>query len=158
MVSDANVQLALERRREYLDRMRENAGRLAKAHVTWTTSGWGEFTTDKPLDFGTTFLQQPCYTHGFAIAEDKADGSAAPDLISGRFPLAQAFVYKWRQDSDDNYTGAWIGFTVQTLMWELSQGTYPVGEPIEPNYTLIHHMHFEGIAIKDLPGYLLDDF
>lgn len=134
---------AIEQRRGKLDAIRENTSRLANAHLTFTTHGWGEFKLPNVAYFKATFIEQPAVACGVALDGDK--------LISTRFPRVTAGVYRWLQDAKGNYIGAWVFFVVDT------QNTYiSTTVTTDPGYDLIHYLSFTGIAGKVLPAHLLD--
>lgn len=135
---------ALEQRRGRLDAIRENSSRLATCQLSFKTHGWGEFKLPKVTYFTSTFVTRPFMASGVSI-----DGDA---LIATRFPRVSAGVYRWLQDIEDYYTGAWVYFVVDTRSPFISTTV-----ATDPGYDLIHDMQFTGIAIKQLPAHLLDD-
>jgi hypothetical protein len=160
---------ALEQRRSQLDAIRENSARLAYCHLTFTTSGWGEFKVPDAVRFTCTFAERPAVSHGLSIDGD--------DLVPTRFPRVTAGVYKWVQDVDDFYIGAHVFFVVETMGLQLETSvqtldpvTMPAGATFtareqsnldrakkDPKYDLIHDLQFTGIGIKALPSYLVDN-
>lgn len=160
---------ALEQRRQQLDAVRENSSRLAYCHLTFTTSGWGEFKVPDAVRFTCTFIERPAISAGLSI-----DGDA---LVETRFPRVTAGVYKWVQDVDGFYIGAHVFFVVETMGVQLETsvatddpGSLPAGATYtareksnvdrakaDPKYDLVHDLQFSGIGIKALPSYLLDN-
>lgn len=134
---------ALENRRQRIQQVAENSARLASSYATFTSTGWGEFRQTTVTRFNLTFITKPIIAYSYEI-----DGDA---LVDTRFPRSHGFVYKWQQDSRDYYTGCWVAFVVDT------RNPYITTAELDPNYDLVHHFTFTGIALKDLPAYLLDN-
>lgn len=137
----------LEQRRARLEAQKENTARLAKSYATWTTKGIGEIIVPKAFAFDVTFVEEPAFTSGMALAEDQ-------DLVKLHFPRAHAGVYDWvtipsPSGEKDYYKGAFIFFVVDTIGPGQITGT-------EPQYEINHHLVWEGLALKDLPAHLLD--
>lgn len=133
---------SLEARRASLAAQHENTARMAKFYATWVTKGIGEVIISECLKFSITFLHEPAFTSGIALGDDV-------DLVPGHFPRATCGVYEWDRNSKGYYTGAYLFFVVDTLGPGQSVGN-------EPSYEIIHHLTWEGTAMKDLPSYLLD--
>lgn len=149
-----NVAALGELRRAILERQKENTARTAKSRVYWTTTGSGEFVVDTAMRFDCVFVEKPHFTYGVELPDDQ-------DLIKGKYPRTHAGVYNWVRehppgnvtgDPDDApeddllyYTGAYIYFVVD-FIGNGATFTLP-----QPKYTLIHHMAFEGMAIKNVP-------
>lgn len=133
----------LETQRALREAVRENSGRPARCQATWTTTGIGEILVPTIFNFDVRFIEEPCFTYGFALADDGIDP------VDGHFPRAGAGVYRWEQDAKDHYIGAYLFFTVDTIGPGNAVGN-------EPNYKIIHHLSFEAMAIKDVPDHLLD--
>ncbi len=133
----------LEATRAHRDAIRENTGRTARCMATYTTVGVGETRLDKGIPFDITFIEEPCFTYGYALDDDSVD------LVAGHYPRVGCGVYEWIRDNRGFYTGALLFFTVDTV----GPGD-TVGH--EPNYTIHHHLRWEGTAIKDIPVHLLD--
>lgn len=136
---------ALEQRRQNLDAIRENTARLASAHLTFSTHGWGEFKLPEVAYFSCTFIEMPNVTTGVAL-----DGDL---LVPTRYPRVTAGVYRWLQDVKGYYTGAWVFFVVDTRSPYIPVAATATADP---GYDLIHYFHFSGIAAKILPAHLLD--
>jgi hypothetical protein len=134
---------ALEQRRGQLDAIRENSARLAEAHLTFSTHGWGEFKLPEAAYFSCTFIEQPNITTGVAL-----DGDL---LVPTRFPRVTAGVYRWLQDTKGFYIGAWVFFVVDTQSSFIATTVTS-----DPGYDLTHYFHFSGVAAKILPAHLLD--
>lgn len=126
----------LEIRGALKDAQKENSARQARNVATWTTTGVGEVKVEKCFAFAATFIYEPIFTSGYALDEDD-------DLVTGSFPRAYAGVYDWKRDTRGYYTGAWVFFVVTAN-----------GRPV--NYTLHHHLSWQGMALKDLPAHLLE--
>lgn len=147
---------SLERHRMQIERTKENGARLAKSYLTWTTTGWGEFVNDVVMDFGLTFTEKPSFTFGFELDSDNG-----PDLVDGRFPRGNAFVYDYRKvhplgdDSITYYTGAWCAFVFEDVGFQFSEGSFDTTQG-SPQYRIHWSLQFEGIALKDLPSHLLE--
>lgn len=136
----------LEERRAYIERTRENSARTARAYITHKTTGWGEKLVDQPVLFGCTFIQPPAVISGTVVESSVAAGDDEP-LVAGRFPRVNMGVWKWVQDVHNFYTGAYLYFVVETVGYQLSVSGFPGGE--DPNYSITHHIVFEGISYKD---------
>jgi hypothetical protein len=94
------------------------------------------------LKFDLRFIEEPCFTTGFAVDE-------STDLVTGHYPRVSCGVYEWKKDNKGYYIGAWLFFTVDTIGPGAALGN-------EPNYKIHHHLKWEGKAIKDVPDHLLD--
>jgi hypothetical protein len=132
----------LERRRSQLSAQAENTARMAKTYATWTTKGIGEIFVPTVIAFDVVFVEEPCFTSGIALAP-------GVELVTGHYPRAYAGVYEWSMNTDGHYKGAYLYFVVDTI----GPGQV-LGQ--EPSYEIIHHLAWEGTAIKDLPFHLLD--
>lgn len=141
----------MEQQRAAINRHRENAARLARSYATWTTTGWGEFRVAHCFDFDCIFTEAPIFLTGLAVVDEDNEGV---ELVTGRFPGVTAGVWKWRLNENHYFTGAWVFFNVSTIAFQMTGGAYPTTP--DPNYRLVHHMSFEGIALKDVPHYLLE--
>lgn len=130
---------ALQQQRGRREQTRENGARLCKVYSRWTTTGRGFSIVPDAFDFNCTFLEEPSFQTGFALAQNDPK---APDLDETDLPAITAGVYKWRQDAIGHYTGAWVFFTMTSIAIE---------------YVINHYMSWEGLAMKDLPVHLLDD-
>lgn len=133
---------ALEERRATLDAVEENSGRVAKHYATWTTKGIGEIKVTECFRFKILFLEEPIFTSGMALADDA-------DLVDGHYPRATVGVYEWERTAAGHYTGAYLFFVVDTLGPGQTAGQ-------EPQYEIVHHLAWEGKAIKNVPAHLLD--
>lgn len=149
----------LETARSRREAQAENEARLAKAYAFWTTQGAGEYLAPQPFKFDVGFVEMPCFSYGYSVVTDEED----QQLITGYYPRAHAGVRDWvrevppgNQDDIDPslvpyYTGAYVFFVIDIM------GALGVdGTTAFPNYTIIHHMKWEGLALKNLPAYLLD--
>lgn len=134
--------LALDRHRRLRQSVEENSTRLAQSYAVYTTTGWGEFKDPTVINFSCTFIEEPMVSHGYSLNGDL--------LVSTRYPRAFGFVFKWRQDNRDFYTGAWVATVVET------QSYYIPTTVLDPAYSIDHTFIFSGIAIKDLPTHLLE--
>lgn len=124
---------ALEAHRGRLEQVRENSARQAQSFATLTTHGSGETQHATVVPFDCTFIEEPFVAYGFSL-----DGDT---LVDGFFPTSSGGVWKWQQDRRGFYLGAWVFFVVNG----------------SSTYDLQHSFTFSGIAIKDLPDYLMDD-
>lgn len=147
-MSDFDAWLSLETRRAALLRHGVNQARRAVVFHVYQTIGWGEFVEPEVVSFQTTFYNKPNFTSSFELDPDDINGNPQ-DVTDGRLPRAQAFVYKWRQDSHGHYTGAWVAVTVETigLMQYINGVDYITSDP---GYVINHHLHFTGIGTKNL--------
>jgi hypothetical protein len=149
-----NPWLDMERRRSEVNRHGENAPRLANAWASYKTTGWGEVSFPNCHEFDLTFAERP-YTHYGHVVLSNSLPVTSPGsdevLIDTRFPRCSGGVYQWKVNSRGFYTGAWVYVTVDTQS-PFIQAVYE-----EPNYTIQHHFTFEGIGIKDLPEYDVDE-
>lgn len=147
-MSDLRTWLALETRRSTLLRHSGNQARRAVALHTYQTTGWGVSVEPEVFSFQTTFYNKPNFTSAYDLNETDANGDSQ-DLEDGRFPRAQAFVYKWRRDDHGHYTGAWVAINVDTVgVMEYVPGADYIST--DPGYVLNHHLHFTGIGTKNL--------
>lgn len=144
MIYDDSPYGNLERQRARIHAQANNDGRTARVHLTWTTKGIGEVRLDAPRSLNVLFIEEPIVTTGMVVDTD--DGI---DLQDGHYPRAQAGVYDWQMHAAGFYIGAYLFFVVDTI----GPGA-TVGQ--EPNYLIHHQIVFEGKAIKQLPGHLLD--
>ena len=142
MANDPGFQ-ALEARRQTLDAIRENSSRLASCRLTFETHGWGEVMLPNVQYFGGAFIDIPSVATGFAL-----DGDT---LVPTRFPRVTAGVYRWLQDRQGFYVGAWVFIVVDT------QSPY-IATTInsDPGYDMLHDFTFTGVATKALPAHLLE--
>jgi hypothetical protein len=136
-----------ESRRAQIEAQKENTARRAKAYATWTTKGIGEILVPKAFYFGVTFIEEPTFVSGMALAE----GS---ELVAGHFPRAACGVYEWVKQpapkgTKELFVGAFVFFVVDTVGPGQVLGS-------EPQYEIHHHLVWEGLAMKDLPAHLLD--
>lgn len=147
---------SLENRRGQLECTRENSARLARSYGTHVTTGWGEIVAPDPIFFDCTFLNSPAVTSGVVVTSSTGgnDNDADGPLVAGRFPRVTAGVWRWVTDVNDNYTGAYVFFVVETAGFQFTAGTLP--STPEPGYHLTHHLLFEGIAYKDFNPTALD--
>jgi hypothetical protein len=146
----SNPWLDFEDRRSEVNRHGENTPRLAVAWADFKTTGWGEKSFEKCYNFDLTFAERPFVAHGYYVIKNK-DPDIDEVLWDGRFPRAWGGVYQWRQNSRGFYTGAWV-FTVVESASPFIPTTYP-----DPEYVIQHHFTFQGLGIKDLPDYQLDE-
>lgn len=137
----------LENRRDLLERTRENTARLARAYGSHRTTGWGETVVSVPILFGCTFIEQPAVTSGVVVESSATAGGDEP-LVEGRFPRVTAGVWKWVQNINDHFTGAYVFFVVETMSYQATGGLYPETND-DPGYVLTHSLLFEGISYKD---------
>lgn len=145
---------AFHQLRDAENTLRQNAPRLAKSHLFYTTHGTGEFQVGTAVRFECVFSEKPHFTYGAEIPDDQT-------LVAGKYPRTHAGVYKWIRenpprnvygDPDEDhaddimyYTGAWVYFVVDII------GGGVVFRPPQPSYTVIHHLSFEGTALKNVP-------
>lgn len=123
---------ALESHRAKLEQVWENTARQAWSYASLTTTGVGEIQHPTVVRFDCTFIEQPKVAHGFSL-----DGDT---LVDGSFPTVSAGVWKWWQDKRGFYLGAYVFFVVTGVA----------------SYAIQHDFTFSGIAIKDLPEYLME--
>jgi len=153
----------IEAHRGKVEQIRENTARLASAYATYSTEGDGEFLLDEPHLFGCTFTERPIVAYGFSMG----DSDNEDQLVIGKLPTANGGVRRWVTDVRGFYIGAYVFFTVDTAT--VARTTAPTGaedppslfSPPDPNaatplYRVDHDFTFTGIALKDLPEYLLD--
>lgn len=133
-----------ETRRGELVRHAENSARLAFAFALVSSTGTGgEIRVEDCQEFGLAFAEKPFVSYGAEV-----DGDL---LVDSRFPLARGGVYRWRRNAKGFYTGAWVYVVVSTLDFQI-----PSTEATDPEYTILHHFTFAGVAVKDLPDYLME--
>lgn len=114
------------------EQVRENSSRQAWSYATLKTTGTGEVLHKTVVPFDCTFIERPRVAYGFHM-----DGDA---LIPGLYPVCSAGVWKWQQDRREFYVGAYIFFVVDG----------------DDSYDIIHDFTFSGIAMKDIPDYLME--
>lgn len=123
---------AMEQRRGYIEQLRQNTSRLAQSYNSVTTQGGGGLRLPEVIVFNCTFVEQPVVAHGFVVETPLAEDD---------FPAVSAGVYDFQTDSRGYFIGAWVYVKVV----------------VQDDYPRIHHdFTFTGIAMKDLPEYLLD--
>lgn len=137
---------ALEQHRSRIDQHKENQARLAVSYASYMTTGWGEFEPDTCFDFNCLFVEPPFVTDGIEVDQKTP-------VQQNRFPQSKVGVSRWRKDASGNYTGAWLWFKISTVDYQIWRYSYPGSDP---NYTIFHHIRFEGIALKALPAWVLD--
>ena len=130
---------SLERRRQHLDQVRENSPRLAFSFARYATTGWGEIHAAEAITFDCTFQEKPFVSSSFEID--------ATTLVSGQYPRVTSGVCSWITTAKGFYVGAWICIVVDP--GDKTADTIP-------DYAINHNFTFAGIAIKNLPDYLLD--
>lgn len=118
---------------------KENSARLAFANGFLSVSGAGEQQIEDSVRFGCVFAEKPSVATGWSI-----DGDA---LFEGQFPRISAGVCGWDTNQNGHYVGAFIMVTVDI----------PVGAEEDLSYDLSLDFTFAGIAIKNVPDYLLDE-
>lgn len=132
----------IERRAAEQARHRENHGRLASVHASFTTTGQGTVQFEKRINFGLTYIHRPYMAYGTLIdpeAIQDALGLGPNDPVS--FPQATGYVCEWDIDDRDRYVGAWCGVAV----------VLPVGmDPLAP-IELTHQFTFLATALKNVP-------
>lgn len=124
---------ALERRRGYIEQLRQNTSRLAQSYNSVSTNGNGMLRLKTVVTFNCTFLEQPVVHYGSVLQSD---------LIEDDYPKTHGTVYDWQTDEKGFFIGAWVYVVVE------ADQDYPA---------ILHNFTFTGIAMKDLPDYLLDD-
>jgi len=84
----------------------EAAARPARVrfYVDVTGSGGGEATIDG-LNFGALIMEEPTFSYGLVALEN---------IPAGQIPLATAVVLSWISNDNGIYTGANMGFRLQT--------------------------------------------
>lgn len=122
----------LEQHRGRIEQVRENTARQAYSFAALNTHGQGEILYPTIVPFNCTFIELPKVSTGFSM-----DGDL---LIRGLYPVVSAGVWKWQQDRRGFYLGAYVFFTISG----------------DDGYDLTHNFTFSGIALKDLPEYLLE--
>lgn len=146
--NDLDAYGALNRARARLDATRENAGRLARSHGTWTTTGSGALVIGKAYRFNVTFVEEPSVEYGMSMPMLPTDGTATPvpqRLEDGSVPRCTGGVYQFVTGPGGLYYGAHVFFCV-----DFGNGGTPV------NYTIHHSLTFTGLAIKDLPNAVVE--
>jgi hypothetical protein len=149
---------AFEQHRGKVEQTRENTARLAQSFGSFETRGDGEFILSEAHLFGCTFTERPVVSYGYSLTEE-----SEPPLF-GRLPQCVGGVSLWITNPKGFYVGAYTFFVVncQTV---LTTTPPPEGEdppPVPPAdqptpiYIIEHDMTFTGIALKDLPDYLLE--
>lgn len=123
---------AMEQRRGYIEQLRQNTSRLAQSYNNVTTKGGGMLRLPDVISFNCTFVEQPVVSYGHIVTAGLAEGD---------YPLVSAGVYQFQTDKRGFYLGAWVYVNIQVV------DAFP---------TIQHDFMFTGIAMKDLPEYLLD--
>lgn len=140
---------------------RENSARLAKSHAKYRTVGFGESRAAQVFDFDIVFTGEPTISYGHWV-DVSGDN---PDLSAGRYPRAHGGVWQWRTQPSPSdptrmfYTGAWVYFVVDVSGLPsagASGACGPTGPTVGPAYVVNHHLSFEGVALKSVPGHLLE--
>jgi hypothetical protein len=111
------------------DSQRENSSRLAFAFGTFTTEGSGSALFPDPVEFGTVFVRRPYVSYSWALAEQVDDLAVMPNCSGG--------VYRWKQDENGFYVGAWCGANVSIFS--------------TTTVTMYHDFTFANMALKDIP-------
>lgn len=137
-----NPWLSMEGHRSRLRQHQENTARLAQSFAEYSTSGWGETRIQTITEFNCTFIERPHVSYGYSV-----DGDT---LVDTRFPRCWGGVYRWKTNPRGHYTGAWVFIVAETMSYQLNT------DKEEPGYDLSHYFTFTGVAMKDLPEYLLD--
>jgi hypothetical protein len=115
----------------------ENAARPAWSTCHIETLGAGEFVIEDVLEFGCTFVDEPSVTYGSSRGED------GPEFIAGSLPRTNGMVVEYQRSEKGYYLGAFVVLTVDVPSASV-------------DYVINHYFTFGGIALKDLPDYLLD--
>lgn len=150
-MNDYDVFFAQEMHRSRVAQTKENTARAARSYAFYTTTGTGEIQVPDVFRFNCTFVKEPGFLNGVSLEEETVAGDDAPDLVLTHYPRVTAGVYRWQRNVKGFYTGAWLFFVVD------STAPYSTLLTSEPKYVLKHTIAFEGLALKDLPDYLLDD-
>jgi len=116
---------SLEARSGYLESVSENSARVARVSLVYQSTGHGEVKVEKAVKFPIHFIQEPSLTAGRVLA--------GGDLVPGKFPNADAGVWRWERDDRGFYVGAYLYFVVD------SNGQA---------YRMNHHVTFEGDSLK----------
>lgn len=141
--NDFSIFGSLESHRGRIEQTRENSGRLARSHGTWTTTGSGEMIVPDAFLFGVTFTQQPSVAYGCSMPEIEGESQ---ELVAGSVPRANGGVHRWVRDRNGFYTGANVYFTV-----DFGYGGVP------KVYTIVHSLVFTAVALKDLGKGILEN-
>lgn len=123
----------LEDRRSRVEQVRENSTRPGRAFKHYRTTGGGMKVEPLCFEFGVSFIHQPTFTFGAAIAEDTNLPEVPPVYCAG--------VYRWRKSAVGFYTGAWCYFNVDAY---------------EDGIAMDFSLAWEGVASKDIvstPGF-----
>lgn len=122
---------AMEQRRGYVEQLRQNTSRLAQSYNFVETTGVGSIRLATVVRFYCTFIEKPVVSYGFTVESE---------LVDDDFPQSCGGVYSWLLDSRGFYLGAYVFVKVDAT----------------EDPTIQHDFTFTGIAMKDLPDYLLD--
>lgn len=145
-----NPWLSLEGRRQGVNQVGENSARQAMAWATFVTTGWGEVSFPDCYKFDLTFAERPFVSYSCSVIRNSLVDEDEI-LVPTRFPRATGGVWGWEQNSREFYIGAWLYVTVDT------QSPYVLTVVADPTYTIQHHFTFQGLGIKDLPDYQVDE-
>jgi hypothetical protein len=116
----------IEQRRAQVEQVQENSSREGHAYATYEGTFLGDLKVPTVFNFGTAFQEMPIFTFGSSLVEDV-----------GNLPLCIAGVYRWRQDANGYYTGAYCHFYIGNLSSSDS-----------PSNVLFHLM-WSGIKVKN---------
>lgn len=123
---------ASERRRADLAATQENSARLARYTVLHKTVGSGEIKVNDWLEFGIAFLGVPILTTGYEVQSE---------LTDMHYPQATAFAWAWRLEKNGRLcTAVKMAFVVDDA------------GGVDLQHNVVHHLHFEGDAIKVMPS------
>jgi hypothetical protein len=118
---------------------RENQARRAVSEHQITTSGMGQRRLEDPIEFQVTFLEEPHFTSGFALASNPVPGLYLD-------PFANIGVRSWVTNDRGFYTGAWLYIRIAADL--IDTASVPT---TTPKFKVVCFMSFTGLAFKN-PG------
>jgi hypothetical protein len=119
-------------------RQRETAQaqpRPSRVRVNCLVTGVGETRLKgaKAVQFNTAMLEQPTFSFGMV---------AIDNVGFGQIPVGSAVVLAWKRNSRGMYTGAEMGFVVQST---------------KPTIRIRFTLTFEGVSLRTTAGLKLDN-
>lgn len=118
----------------------ENGTRAATFVSTHLSSGDGEYIQNQPTVFDCAFVGKPIVSHGSELVQ-------RPNKALFQLPRVSCGVFKWvfqQTAAETIYTGAYLYFTVDIpYLVGVSSSAAPVSQ-------VLHHVSFNGIAMKQL--------
>lgn len=125
------------------DATKENAARPATQYFHQQTTGTGFIRATVPVTFEITFLDEPVFSYGAAVA-------SMPNGADYQDPFAFATLRAWLRNDRGFYVGCYMSYNVSVNFIDGSAGA-------TPKVTMVHHLSFYGMAYKAMTSQLLTD-